>query len=56
MSESDRFQTWQRDTLEGRDDGAELLSIGPFRALLSAGGEATATGWVTLIDGTATEA
>lgn len=56
MSETDRFQTWQRDTLEGRDEGAELLSIGPFRALLSAVGETAATGWVTLIDGTATEA
>ena len=56
MSDSDRFQTWQRDTLAGRDDGAEMLSIGPFRALLSAEGEGTAAGWVTLIDGTATEA
>jgi len=56
MSESERFQTWQRDTLEGRDESAELLSIGPFRALLSAAGEAAATGWVTLIDGSATEA
>jgi predicted GNAT family acetyltransferase len=56
MSDSDRFQTWQRDTLAGRDDDAEMLSIGPFRALLSAAGATGATGWVTLIDGTATEA
>jgi GNAT superfamily N-acetyltransferase len=56
MNESDRFQTWQRDTLAARDDGSEMLSIGPFRALLSAPGEATATAWVTLIDGAATEA
>jgi predicted GNAT family acetyltransferase len=56
MSDSDRFQTWQRDTLEGRDDGAEMLSIGPFRAVLSAAGVSTPTGWVTLIDGTASAA
>jgi ribosomal protein S18 acetylase RimI-like enzyme len=55
LSDSDRFQTWQRDTLAGRDEGAELLSIGPFRALLSAAGDATPTRWVTLIDGAATE-
>jgi GNAT superfamily N-acetyltransferase len=56
MSDADRFQTWQRDMLAGRDEGAETLSIGPFRVLFSAPGEATMTGWVTLIDGTATEA
>jgi predicted GNAT family acetyltransferase len=56
MSDSDRFQMWQRDTLASRDDDAEMLSIGPFRALLSAAGESGTTGWVTLIDGTATEA
>jgi len=56
VSDADRFQTWQRDTLAGRDDGSEMLSIGPFRALLSGEGEDTATGWVTLIDGSATEA
>ena len=56
MKEVERFQTWQRDTLEGRDDGAEMLSIGPFRALLSAPDEGAATGWVTLIDGSSTQA
>jgi ribosomal protein S18 acetylase RimI-like enzyme len=56
MSDIDRFQTWQRDTLAGRDEDAEMLSIGPFRALLSGEGEGTAAAWVTLIDGTATEA
>jgi ribosomal protein S18 acetylase RimI-like enzyme len=54
MSDSDRFQTWQRDSLEARADGAEMLSIGPFRAVLS-GSEGPPTGWVTLIEGTATE-
>ena len=56
MSDIDRFQTWQRDSLAGREDDADMLSIGPFRALLSTAGDGTATGWVTLIDGTATEA
>jgi ribosomal protein S18 acetylase RimI-like enzyme len=56
MSDSDRFQTWQRDTLAVHEEGAEMLSIGPFRALVLGAGEATATGWVTLIDGTAAEA
>jgi len=56
MSDSDRFQTWQRDTLAVHDDSAEMLSIGPFRALLSAGSETTPTGWATLIDGAVTEA
>jgi ribosomal protein S18 acetylase RimI-like enzyme len=56
MTDTDRFQTWQRDTLADRDDGAEMLSVGPFRAVLSAAGDATQSGWVTLIDGTAAEA
>jgi predicted GNAT family acetyltransferase len=56
MIDSDRFQTWQRDMLAFRGDDAETLSIGPFRALLSVAGEQPATGWVTLIDGAATEA
>ena len=55
MSDTDRFQTWQRDSLATRDDGAEVLSVGPFRAVLSAEGETSRNGWVTLIDGTATE-
>ncbi|MDQ6879258.1 MAG: GNAT family N-acetyltransferase [Candidatus Dormibacteraeota bacterium] len=55
MSDSERFQTWQRDTLAVHDEGAEMLSIGPFRALLSAADDPAATGWVTLIDGTPTE-
>ena len=56
MSDTDRFQTWQRDTLADREDGAEMLSVGPFRAVLSAASETTQAGWVTLIDGTAAEA
>jgi predicted GNAT family acetyltransferase len=56
MNDTDRFQAWQRDMLAGRDEAGEVLSVGPFRALLSVAGEEPATGWVTLIDGTATEA
>jgi ribosomal protein S18 acetylase RimI-like enzyme len=56
MSDTDRFQTWQRDTLADREDGAEMLSVGPFRAVFSAAGETTQNGWITLIDGTAAEA
>jgi ribosomal protein S18 acetylase RimI-like enzyme len=56
MSDTDRFQTWQRDALVDREEGAEILSVGPFRAVLSAAGEATQSGWVTIIDGTAAEA
>jgi predicted GNAT family acetyltransferase len=56
LSDGERFQTWQRDTLAVHDEGAEMLSIGPFRALLSAAEDAIPLGWVTLIDGTPTEA
>jgi ribosomal protein S18 acetylase RimI-like enzyme len=56
MSDTDRFQTWQRDTLADREDSAEMLSVGPFRAVLSAASETTHDSWVTLIDGTAAEA
>ena len=55
MSDNDRFQTWQRDTLAARDEGAEMLSVGPFRAVLSAEGETAGGSWATLIDGTAAE-
>jgi GNAT superfamily N-acetyltransferase len=55
MSDSDRFQTWQRDTLAARAGDAETLSIGPFRALLSVAGEQPPTGWATLIDDAASE-
>lgn len=56
MTDTDRFQTWQRDSLATHDDGSEMLSIGPFRAIVSVAGDASPTGWVTLIDGTASEA
>ncbi len=56
MDETERFQTWQRDMLAIREEGAEAMSVGPFRALISGTSEGTPTGWVTLVDGTATEA
>lgn len=56
MSDTERFQTWQRDALAARGDDSEVLSIGPFRALLSTASVKPATGWITLIEGAATEA
>jgi ribosomal protein S18 acetylase RimI-like enzyme len=56
MDDAERFQTWQRDALEARADDSEVLSIGPFRALLSNAGVKPATGWITLIEGGATQA
>jgi len=56
MSDAERFQTWQRDELEARGEDSEVLSIGPFRGLLSTAGVKPATGWITLIEGTATQA
>ncbi len=44
-----RFRAWQLDALEARPAGTELLSVGPFRVVVSAQpGEDT---WVTLVDG-----
>lgn len=56
MSDAERFQTWQRDALAARGDDSEVLSIGPFRALLSNASVKPATGWITLIEGGATAA
>jgi hypothetical protein len=44
-----RFKAWQLDALEARPAGSELLSIGPFRVVVSA--KAGADSWVTLVDG-----
>ena len=56
MSDAERFQTWQRDALEARGDDSDVLSVGPFRGLLSTADVKPATGWITLIEGTATQA
>ena len=56
MDDADRFRTWQRDALEARGGDSEVLSMGPFRAVLSAAGVKPATGWIILIEGSATQA
>jgi ribosomal protein S18 acetylase RimI-like enzyme len=44
-----RFRAWQLDALEARPAGTELISVGPFRVVVS--GEPGADSWVTLVDG-----
>ena len=55
-SDSERFAAWQRDTLEVRAADSEMLTIGPFQVVLSKEKDAPPTSWVTLVDGTASEA
>jgi ribosomal protein S18 acetylase RimI-like enzyme len=52
--DAERFKTWQRDALDAHGDDSELLSIGPFRALLPKANPAGPT-WATLVEGDATE-
>jgi ribosomal protein S18 acetylase RimI-like enzyme len=47
------FQRWQLAALEARPGGAQLLSVGPFRALIPPSDQAG--GWVTIVDGPAAE-
>jgi ribosomal protein S18 acetylase RimI-like enzyme len=54
--DAERFAAWQRDTLEAKALDSEMLTIGPFQVALSKGKEAPATNWVTLVDGSASEA
>src|ERR1700730_10980059 len=56
VSDVERFQAWQLDTLEARDDDAEVVSFGPFRAVFFAVEEPPPTGWVTLVDAQTTQA
>jgi ribosomal protein S18 acetylase RimI-like enzyme len=49
-----RFQAWQLDALQARRPDTELISAGPFQVVLSTADEPS--GWVTLINGAATEA
>jgi ribosomal protein S18 acetylase RimI-like enzyme len=49
-----RFQAWQLDALQARPADSELISAGPFQAVLLATDEPTSR--VTLIDAAATEA
>ena len=46
-----RFAAWQLDALEARPRGAQLISVGPFRALASA----QQGGWMTVVAGRPTE-
>lgn len=48
-----RFQAWQVAALDQHPAGTELVSFGPFRAVLPTTNEAGA--WVTIVDGTADE-
>ena len=48
-----RFQAWQLEALEQHPPGAELLSFGPFRALVPAANQPG--GWVTIVKGSVTE-
>jgi len=52
----ERFADWQRSALEARADDSELLDFGPFRVVLSKTKDAPLSSWVTLVDGTASEA
>jgi hypothetical protein len=48
-----RFQAWQLEALDKHPPGAELLSFGPFRALLPAANQPG--GWVTIVAGSVTK-
>jgi ribosomal protein S18 acetylase RimI-like enzyme len=48
-----RFQAWQLAALEQHPAGTELVSFGPFRALIPASNQPGA--WVTIVEGTADE-
>jgi ribosomal protein S18 acetylase RimI-like enzyme len=48
-----RFQAWQLAALEQHPVGTELVSFGPFRALLPASNQPGA--WVTIVEGTVDE-
>ena len=52
----ERFAAWQRDVLEARAGASEVLTIGPFRVAMSQDKEAPSMSWVTLVDGSTTEA
>lgn len=52
----ERFAAWQRDALEARAAESETLTIGPFSVSVSKTKDAPASGWITLVDGSATEA
>jgi hypothetical protein len=51
--DANRFQDWQLAALEQHPAGTELLSFGPFRALVPASDQPGA--WVTIVEGTVDE-
>jgi ribosomal protein S18 acetylase RimI-like enzyme len=54
--DAERFKAWQLDALAAHSDEAELLSIGPFRALVPTHNDSSGLTWATLVEGDATEA
>ncbi len=48
-----RFQKWQLDALDARRDAFQLLSLGPFRAVVP--GVSEPGRWVTIVEGPVTE-
>jgi hypothetical protein len=51
--DSKRFQAWQRDALEGRPPGSQLLGFGPFSVVVP--GKLDPGRWVTIVEGPVTE-
>jgi ribosomal protein S18 acetylase RimI-like enzyme len=54
--DTERFAAWQRDTLEAKSAGADVLTIGPFQVALSSEKEVPATSLVRLVDGNPSQA
>lgn len=54
--DSERFATWQRDSLEAMAGDSEILTLGPFRAAHTTSTDGPPATWITLVDGAATEA
>ena len=54
--DGERFATWQRDALEARAAESENLTIGPFSVSVSKTKGVPPSGWITLVDGSASEA
>lgn len=48
--DAERFHRWELDALEDRSGGAEVLSFGPFSAVMSPLAEMPSLNWVTLIE------
>ena len=55
-ADAERFATWQRDTLQARAADSEVLTIGPFQVALSNDKTNPGASWVTLVEGSASEA